>query len=56
MRWGGVLLIAVAWASVLVPWLVRQPRLAAAEHQHRMYFALGAWAVTDVTVALAWGT
>lgn len=55
-RWGGVLLIAAAWAIVLLPWLARHARLAPAEHQRRMYLALGAWAVTDVTVALAWGT
>ena len=55
-RWGGVLLIAAAWAIVLLPWLARHARLAPAEHQRRMYLALGAWAVTDMTVALAWGT
>lgn len=55
-RWGGVLLIIAAWAIVLLPWLARHARLAPAEHQRRMYLALGAWAVTDVTVALAWGT
>ena len=55
-RWGGVLLIGAAWAIVLLPWLAWHARLAPAEHQRRMYLALGAWAVTDVTVALAWGT
>lgn len=55
-RWGGVALIGAAWASVLIPWLVGHARLGPAEHQRRMYLALGAWAVTDVTVALAWGT
>jgi 4-hydroxybenzoate polyprenyltransferase len=55
-RWGGVILIGAAWAVVLIPWLAGHARLAPAEHQRRMYLALGAWAVTDVTVALAWGT
>ena len=55
-RWAGVLLIAAAWASVLGPWLARHAHLAAREHQQRMYLALAAWAVTDLTVALAWGT
>ena len=55
-RWGGIGLIGAAWAAVLLPWLSRHARLTSADHQRRMYLALGAWAVTDVTVALAWGT
>jgi 4-hydroxybenzoate polyprenyltransferase len=55
-RWGGIVAAGTAWAAVLFPWLVRYRLLAAAEHQRRMYLALGAWAVTDVVVALAWGT
>jgi 4-hydroxybenzoate polyprenyltransferase len=55
-RWGGIVLIGAAWGAVLLPWLSRHGRLASADHQRRMYLALGAWAVTDVTVALAWGT
>jgi 4-hydroxybenzoate polyprenyltransferase len=55
-RWGGIVLISAAWAAVLLPWLGRHARLTSADHQRRMYLALGAWAVTDVTVALAWGT
>jgi 4-hydroxybenzoate polyprenyltransferase len=55
-RWGGIVLIGAAWAAVLLPWLGRHARLSSADHQRRMYLALGAWAVTDVTVALAWGT
>jgi 4-hydroxybenzoate polyprenyltransferase len=55
-RWGGIVLIGAAWAGVLLPWLGRHARLASGDHQRRMYLALGAWAVTDVTVALAWGT
>jgi len=55
-RWTGIVLIGAAWAGVLLPWLSRHARLASADHQRRMYLALGAWAVTDVTVALTWGT
>jgi hypothetical protein len=40
---------------VLAPWLSGYDRRSPAEHQHGMYRALGAWAVTDVVVALAWG-
>ena len=55
-RWGGILVVAAAWLGVLVPWLTQQTQLRAGDHQRRMYLALGAWAVTDVAVALAWGT
>ena len=55
-RWGGILVVAAAWLGVLVPWLARQTRLGPNDHQRRMYLALGAWVVTDVAVALAWGT
>jgi lycopene elongase/hydratase (dihydrobisanhydrobacterioruberin-forming) len=46
----------LAWAAVLVPWQLRADRLHAHDHQRRMYLALGAWAVTDLAVLLAWGT
>jgi lycopene elongase/hydratase (dihydrobisanhydrobacterioruberin-forming) len=46
----------LAWAAVLVPWRLRADRLDAHDHQRRMYLALGAWAVTDLAVLLAWGT
>jgi 4-hydroxybenzoate polyprenyltransferase len=55
-RWGGLLLSLGAWAAVLVPWRRRWSRLGPADHQRGMYRALGAWAVTDVVVVLAWGT
>jgi len=55
-RWSGLLLAAGTWAALLVPWLARQAALLAAEHQRRMYVALGAWAITDLVVVLAWGT
>jgi 4-hydroxybenzoate polyprenyltransferase len=51
----GLGLAALAWAAVLFPWWARYAQLHPDEHQHRMYLALGAWAVTDVVVVLAWG-
>lgn len=54
-RWAGLVLAAIAWGRVLVPWLHRHPRMRREEHQAGMYAALGAWAVTDVVVILAWG-
>jgi 4-hydroxybenzoate polyprenyltransferase len=55
-RWAGLLIALGAWAAVLVPWRRRWATMTAAEHQRGMYRALGAWAVTDVVVVLAWGT
>jgi 4-hydroxybenzoate polyprenyltransferase len=55
-RWAGLLLALAAWAMVLVPWRRRFDRLAPADHERGMYRALGAWAVTDVVVVLAWAT
>jgi 4-hydroxybenzoate polyprenyltransferase len=55
-RWAGLGLALAAWAWVLIPWRLHQARLVAADHQRGMYRALGAWAVTDVVVVLAWGT
>jgi len=55
-RWLALALCAVAWGMVLVPWLHRQSVMSAREHQRGMYQALGAWALTDVAVVLAWGS
>ncbi len=55
-RWLAVALGAVAWGMVLIPWLRRQGGMSARDHQRGMYQALGAWALTDVVVVLAWGT
>ncbi|MDQ3138555.1 MAG: UbiA family prenyltransferase [Gemmatimonadota bacterium] len=55
-RWGAVLVALGAWAVVLVPWRRGWERLTPADHQRGMYRALGAWAVTDVAVVLAWAT
>ncbi|HEU5358657.1 MAG TPA: UbiA family prenyltransferase [Gemmatimonadales bacterium] len=52
----GLALALTAWLGVLVPWARRHPSMTAALHQRGMYLALGAWAITDVVVALGWGT
>jgi 4-hydroxybenzoate polyprenyltransferase len=44
-----------AWMAVLLPWTARCRRMTPAQHQRGMYLALGAWAVTDVAVALGFG-
>jgi 4-hydroxybenzoate polyprenyltransferase len=54
-RWGGLLLALAAWSAVLLPWRRRFVRMAPADHERGMYRALGAWAVTDLVVVLAWG-
>jgi len=55
-RWLVLGVAALAWAVVLLPWLLRYRGLTARQHQHGMYRALFAWAVTDLAVVLAWGT
>jgi 4-hydroxybenzoate polyprenyltransferase len=55
-RWLALALCVVAWGTVLVSWLQRQGGMSARDHQRGMYQALGAWALTDVAVVLAWGT
>jgi 4-hydroxybenzoate polyprenyltransferase len=55
-RWLVLALAAVAWAGVLIPWLLRWRYLTARDHQHGMYRALFAWALTDLAVVLAWAT
>ena len=54
--WSLLLIALLAWSAVLVPWRLRATRLPPREHQRGMYLALGAWAVTDLAVLLAWGT
>ena len=55
-RWSLLLIALLVWAAVLVPWRWAAERLQPRDHQRCMYFALGAWAVTDVAVLLVWGT
>jgi 4-hydroxybenzoate polyprenyltransferase len=54
-RWVGLGMAAAAWVAVLGPWIAGRDRWSPAQHQRGMYRALGAWAVTDVVVAVAWG-
>jgi 4-hydroxybenzoate polyprenyltransferase len=54
-RWSGLSIAALAWSAVLLPWLVRHRSMQAPDHQHGMYYALSAWALTDIVVVLAWG-
>ncbi len=55
-RWALLSLAGVAWALVLISWLRRYQRMTMQEHQHGMYRALFAWALTDLAVVLAWGS
>ena len=47
-----VYLALLAWLAVLVPWIRERDIWTPRQHQRRMYWALGAWAVTDLTVLL----
>lgn len=53
-RWLPLGLAAVAWVLVLIPWLRRHEAMTTRQHQHGMYRALLAWALTDLAVVLAW--
>jgi 4-hydroxybenzoate polyprenyltransferase len=54
-RWAGLAVAASLWGWVLLRWLRKHEGMTPAQHQAGMYAALGAWAVTDVVVILAWG-
>lgn len=54
-RWGLLGLALAAWLAVLVPWLAHAGRATPDGHQRGMHWALGAWAVTDLAVLLAFG-
>lgn len=41
-----------AWLIVLVPWILRWRSWTPARHEAGMYWALGAWAVTDLSLVL----
>jgi len=56
VQWGLLALAAACWAAVLVRWLWRYRKMSPADHQRGMYYALGAWAITDVAVVLAFGS
>jgi lycopene elongase/hydratase (dihydrobisanhydrobacterioruberin-forming) len=53
-RWLPLLLAAAAWGLVLIHWLRRHRVMITHDHQHGMYRALFAWALTDLAVVLAW--
>lgn len=55
-RWTVLAVAAAVWALVLVPWRLHVAQRSPAEHQRGMYWALGAWAVTDLAVAASWAT
>lgn len=55
LRAAGLALAGAAWGAVIGTWLARLGRLTPRDHQHRMYVALAAWAVTDAAVLAAWG-
>jgi 4-hydroxybenzoate polyprenyltransferase len=44
---------AFAWLAVLIPWVIRAPRMLPPAHKRGMYAALVAWAVTDIAVLIA---
>ena len=51
-----LLLPLLLWLLVLLPWLRRYDAWTPRQHQHGMYRALAAWAVTDLTVLFAFAT
>jgi lycopene elongase/hydratase (dihydrobisanhydrobacterioruberin-forming) len=53
-RPAALVVAALVWTAVLVPWRTRARQLSSGDHQRRMYRALAAWAVTDVAVVLGW--
>ena len=55
-RWLALGLSGTAWAAILIAWLRREGEMGVREHQRGMYQALGAWALTDVVVVLAWAS
>lgn len=55
VKWAGLGVAAGCWGWVLIRWLARYHEMTPDQHQAGMYSALGAWAVTDVVVILAWG-
>jgi len=54
-RFGLLALALVAWLAVLLPWVASWRTMSSEQHQRGMYAALGAWAVTDIAVALGFG-
>ncbi|HEX7552667.1 MAG TPA: prenyltransferase [Geothrix sp.] len=45
----------LAWLAVLLPWLRRWRSMTDGQHEAGMYWGLGAWAITDLSIlALLW--
>ena len=51
--WLALVLALAGWVLVLGWWLARAPRMASGDHKRGMYAALGAWALTDLAVIVA---
>ncbi|HWZ29388.1 MAG TPA: UbiA family prenyltransferase [Gemmatimonadales bacterium] len=49
---GLIFLALLVWLAVLVPWIRERDAWTPRQHQRGMYWALGAWAATDVAVLL----
>jgi 4-hydroxybenzoate polyprenyltransferase len=54
LRWASLGVAVLAWIAVLVPWYQDGAGWSTREHQRGMYHALGAWALTDAAVLIAW--
>jgi 4-hydroxybenzoate polyprenyltransferase len=48
--WPTIVIPAMAWLLVLLPWYSRHQEMTPAEHQKGMYAALRAWAITDLAI------
>ena len=54
LRSAALVAAAAAWWVVLGPWWRDGAGWSSAQHQRAMYQALGAWALTDAAVLIAW--
>jgi lycopene elongase/hydratase (dihydrobisanhydrobacterioruberin-forming) len=55
-RGGTLVFPLMLWLAVLLPWLFTHSTWTPKQHQHGMYQALAAWAVTDLTVLFVFAT
>jgi len=56
-KWLFILPSLLAWLGILLPWLATWRRMSQARHEAGMYWALGAWAITDLSLLwLLWPT
>lgn len=53
--WPTFTLPLIAWAAVLIPWLLKHESMTTAQHKRGMYAALHAWAITDIVVIAVFG-